>query len=135
MKKWWLTLFIVILFIPYTAACSSKQQVSQPKISEKDTIVTKEIGEPIENIGRFATFLQNYEKGTKDSIRIITLSPDGEEVANDLSFDGTLLKLQLNSYTYTGTKLVKREDDNFITYEMLVRSEIESYFPLLHLPK
>ncbi|HBI04592.1 MAG TPA: hypothetical protein DDY49_11250 [Paenibacillaceae bacterium] len=134
LKKWWF-LFLIILFIPYTTACSPKQQVTKTNISEKDTVVTKEIGQPIENLERFAKFLQRYEKGEKDSIRIITLSPEGESVPNDLSFDGTYLKLQLNSYTYTGTKLVKKEDGDFITYEMQLKSDIETYFPIIYLPK
>lgn len=133
--KKWLFLFIIILFIPYTAACSPTKQEPETKISKKDTIVTKEIGQPIENIERFALFIQNYEKGVKDSVRIVTLSPEGKSVNNDLSYDGKFLKLQIDSYTYTGTKLVKNEDSHFIKFELLVRSDIETYFPIIYLPK
>jgi len=135
MLRLWGLLFVFILFLPYSVACSQKQAQKTSHVSVKDTVVSQEIGQPVGNLERFAKFVQNYEKGTKDSIRILTVAPDGKPVPNDLTYDGKRLKLEIDSRTYTGTKLVKNEDDNYVKFEMQLLSDLETYFPILYLPK
>lgn len=147
MKRISLLLLTLILFVPLTACTTNKNPVPpEPQISENDTIVTMERDTEIQNLNRFTTFLSNQEKGIKDSIRIITLSPDGTTVPNDLSFDGTLFKLTITSkepadpatkklYSYTGTNVVKKEKGKYIQYDLKLRTEEENLIPLIIVPK
>lgn len=95
MKRWlrFITLFTIVL-----AGCEEEEQTQLEKnknneppeyIQDPEDIV--DMHEDIKNLDKFYAFVDHFEQGEKDKIRIVSYTTEGAPMLHDLEFDGTAI--------------------------------------------
>ncbi len=91
MKKWLAAGLLLVILVGGCNQTGDKVEIEAGKRAEDYVpaaadIVNRDM--EITNLERFNEFFENVQKGSKDNIRIVTYTIEGDPMLHDLDFDG-----------------------------------------------